>query len=61
MVWTGNFLGRAGIAPMLLIGDPVSYLTSLRALRATLDVERLVPGHGSSPTPGPPWTGCSAT
>jgi cyclase len=46
VAWTGNFLGRAGIAPMLLIGDPVAYLASLRAMRGTLEVERLVPGHG---------------
>jgi cyclase len=46
LAWTGNFLGRAGIPPMLLIGDPATYLTSLRAMRDTLDVERLVPGHG---------------
>jgi cyclase len=44
--WTGNFLGRAGIAPMLLIGDPTAYIASLRAMRDTLDVDRLVPGHG---------------
>jgi cyclase len=44
--WTGNFLGRAGIPPMLLIGDPVTYTASLRAMRDTLEVERLVPGHG---------------
>jgi cyclase len=44
--WTGNFLGRAGIAPMLLIGDPPAYIASLQAMRDTLDVDRLVPGHG---------------
>jgi hypothetical protein len=44
--WTGNFIGRAGIAPMLLAGDPVAYIASLTAMRATLDVDRLVPGHG---------------
>jgi cyclase len=46
VAWTGNFLGRAGIPPMLLIGDPVTYTASLRAMRDTLDVDRLVPGHG---------------
>jgi cyclase len=44
--WTGNFLGRAGIAPMLLIGDPTAYIASLRAMQGALDVDRLVPGHG---------------
>jgi cyclase len=64
VAWTGNFLGRAGIPPMLVIGDPVTYLTSLRAMRDTLDVERLVPGRrldarlpgaaagGGQPAPG---------
>lgn len=59
--WTGNFLGRAGIAPMLLIGDPIGYLASLRAMRDTLDVERLVPGHGFMADAGPAIDGCWAT
>jgi glyoxylase-like metal-dependent hydrolase (beta-lactamase superfamily II) len=46
VAWVGNFLRHAGIPPMLLAGDPVSYGRSLRSLRATLEVETLVPGHG---------------
>jgi cyclase len=45
--WTGNFLGRAGIAPMLLEGGPRPYIASLEQMKATLDVDDvLVPGHG---------------
>lgn len=40
VAWTGNFLGPAGVSPMLLAGDPVSYVRTLRALQATLDVHR---------------------
>ena len=46
VAWTGNFLGHAHIAPMLLEGSPEPYIASLKAMRATLDVERIVPGHG---------------
>ena len=44
--WTGNFLGHAGIAPMLLEGGPEPYIASLQAMQATLKVDRIVPGHG---------------
>jgi len=44
--WTGNFLGHAGISPMLLEGGPGPYIASLKAMRATLDVDQIVPGHG---------------
>ncbi len=46
VAWCGNFAMPAGVAPMLLIGDPVSYVRSLRAMWAALDVDTLVPGHG---------------
>jgi cyclase len=46
VAWTGNFLGPVGFPGMLLIGDPIGYLRSVRAMRATLDVDILVPGHG---------------
>lgn len=47
VAWTGNFAGPAGtIVPMCLIGDPSSYITSVRTMQATLDVDTLVPGHG---------------
>jgi cyclase len=46
VAWVGNFLRHAGIPPMMLAGDPVGYARSVRALRETLDVETLVPGHG---------------
>jgi cyclase len=44
--WTGNFLPSAGIPPMLLEGGPRPYIDSLRRMKATLDVEVVVPGHG---------------
>lgn len=48
VAWTGNFLPPAGFPTMLLIGDPVSYARSVRAMRATLGIETFVPGHGFS-------------
>jgi cyclase len=44
--WTGNFLGHAGVAPMLLEGGPRPYVASLQRMRAALDVRTIVPGHG---------------
>jgi cyclase len=44
--WTGNFLGHAGIAPMLLEGGPGPYIASLEHMRDTLDAKTIVPGHG---------------
>jgi len=44
--WTGNFLGHAGVAPMLLEGGPEPYIESLRRMRAALDTQVIVPGHG---------------
>jgi cyclase len=44
--WTGNFLGHAGVAPMLLEGGPGPYIDSLRRMRAALEVRTIVPGHG---------------
>jgi cyclase len=44
--WTGNFLTRAGVAPMLLEGGPRPYIDSLTRMRETLDVETVVCGHG---------------
>jgi cyclase len=46
VAWTGNFLGHAGVAPMLLEGSPEPYIRSLDAMKETLDVETIVPGHG---------------
>lgn len=46
VAWTGNFLGTMGFPGMLLIGDPLTYLRSLQAMRGTLDVRTVVPGHG---------------
>ncbi|MEO3892221.1 MBL fold metallo-hydrolase [Nonomuraea sp. B5E05] len=46
VAWVGNFLRHPGIPPMLLVGDPVAYLRSIQALRATLRVDTLIPGHG---------------
>lgn len=46
LAWTGNFLVPAGVAPMLLIGDPLRYATTVRAMRQALDIEKFVPGHG---------------
>jgi cyclase len=44
--WTGNFLTSAGFPTMLLEGGPRPYIDSLRKMKATLDVEVVVPGHG---------------
>lgn len=46
VAWTGNFLTSAGFPTMLLEGGPRPYIDSLRKMRATLDVEVVVPGHG---------------
>jgi cyclase len=47
VAWTGNYLGHAGIAPMLLQGGPTPDLASLRRLRAALpELGTIVPGHG---------------
>ncbi|WP_245225797.1 MBL fold metallo-hydrolase [Streptomyces smyrnaeus] len=57
VTFTGNFVLPAGVTPMMLRGDPVSYAHSLRTMRAVLDVETLVPGHGYL---GPAEPGVSA-
>jgi cyclase len=44
--WTGNFLPRAGVAPMLLEGGPGPYIESLEKMRETIDVATVVCGHG---------------
>jgi cyclase len=46
VAWTGNFLGHAHVAPMLLEGSPEPYSASLKAMRATLELDKIVPGHG---------------
>jgi cyclase len=45
-VWSGNFLGHSGIAPMLLEGGPIPYVESLERMRAALDIDVVIPGHG---------------
>ena len=44
--WTGNFLPRAGVGPMLLEGGPGRYIESLKKMRDTIDVKTVVAGHG---------------
>lgn len=44
--WTGNFLPRAGVGPMLLEGGPGPYIDSLEKMRDTIDVDTVVCGHG---------------
>ena len=44
--WTGNFLPRAGVGPMLLEGGPGPYIESLEKMRDTLEVTTVVCGHG---------------
>jgi glyoxylase-like metal-dependent hydrolase (beta-lactamase superfamily II) len=62
VAWTGNYLGHAGIAPMLLQGGPTPDLASLRRLRAALpELGTIVPGHGPVGTATPRSTGSSAT
>ncbi|TQN31647.1 glyoxylase-like metal-dependent hydrolase (beta-lactamase superfamily II) [Haloactinospora alba] len=46
VAWTGNLTPPAGMPPMMLIGDPPSYMRTLRELRTTLDIDTFVPGHG---------------
>ena len=46
VAWTGNFLGHRGVAPMLLEGGPRPYVASLARMKAALDVDVIVPGHG---------------
>jgi cyclase len=46
VTWTGNFLMAAGLPPMLLEGGPGPYIETLKAMRATLPVTTVVPGHG---------------
>ncbi|MEW2354283.1 MBL fold metallo-hydrolase [Spirillospora sp. NPDC029432] len=57
IAFTGNFVLPYGVAPMALIGDPVGYARSLRTMRALLDVDTIVPGHGFL---GPAEPGVSA-
>jgi cyclase len=57
VAWTGNFLPRAGIAPMLLEGGPDPYIETLLAMQRTLDPGTLiVPGHGPIGEAGPAIT-----
>ncbi|WP_163509571.1 hypothetical protein [Fodinicola acaciae] len=44
ITWTGNFISP-GMPPMALIGDPVGYARTVRAVRAVIDTDTLVPGH----------------
>ena len=44
--WTGNFLPRAGVGPMLLEGGPGPYIESLEKMRDAIDVKTVVAGHG---------------
>nr|WP_042195732.1 MBL fold metallo-hydrolase [Kibdelosporangium sp. MJ126-NF4]CEL22188.1 putative polyketide cyclase [Kibdelosporangium sp. MJ126-NF4]CTQ92969.1 putative polyketide cyclase [Kibdelosporangium sp. MJ126-NF4] len=46
ITFTGNFALPAGAAPMMLIGDPLTYARSLRTMRAQLNTTTIVPGHG---------------
>jgi cyclase len=57
VAWVGNFLRHQGIPPMLLAGDPVGYGRSVRALKSTIRVDTLVPGHGplTDAEPGISW------
>jgi cyclase len=54
VAWTGNFLPRAGVAPMLLEGGPEAYIETLLEMRRTLDpATTIVPGHGPIGEAGP--------
>jgi cyclase len=46
VAFTGNFLGHAHVAPMILEGSPGPYIRSLENMRDTIDVKTIVPGHG---------------
>ena len=44
--WTGNFLPRGGVGPMLLEGGPGPYIESLEKMRDAIEVKTVVCGHG---------------
>lgn len=44
--WTGNFLPREGLLPMLLGGGPEPYIESLQKMKETLDIDTIICGHG---------------
>jgi cyclase len=46
VAWTGNFLSNEHITTMLLEAGPREYLDTLARCKNTLEVERIVPGHG---------------
>lgn len=45
VTFTGNAVMPAGVPPMILIGDPLGYARTLRAMTALMEVDTLVPGH----------------
>jgi cyclase len=57
VAWAGNFLRHAGMPPMLLVGDPIGYTRSIRAMKATLELDHFIPGHGplSAAEPSVSW------
>ena len=44
--WTGNFISNERVTTMLLEGGPREYIDSLAKCKNTLDIKRIVPGHG---------------
>lgn len=43
---TGNFLSNEHVRTMLLEGGPREYINTLARCKSTLDVKRIIPGHG---------------
>lgn len=46
VAWTGNLMPPPGFPTMALVGNPLNYARSIRAMRDTLDLDTYVPGHG---------------
>ncbi len=44
--WTGNLIFGQGMIPWAIEGDTRAYLRTMTRLASTLDIERIVPGHG---------------
>ena len=51
VAWTGNLVVGEGIIPPIFETDAATYLATIARFARTLDVETIIPGHGS-PTTG---------
>jgi glyoxylase-like metal-dependent hydrolase (beta-lactamase superfamily II) len=51
VAWTGNLILGAGTIPAVLEGRPGEYLETIARFERTLEIERIVPGHGPMTSP----------